>query len=550
MEEISAPSVRGMNRRAFIERLASMGFSTAVIGRLLAAGAPAAFLAACSDDDSSATTDASDPAGSPSTAAATTGSVGGGGALGTLIIGNAEPHTSVLWDPHAQFGLADIQFQSLVFETLLYYDEQAVLTEGIASRWFRTDPTTLRMELNSGITFHDGSPLTPEDIKASLERVSDPDSGLVYSGYFTPGVEVTIVDEKTIDVTTPEPFGPLETVLTMIPIAPAKDLANPDVYKTTATGSGPYKFVRFEQDRTVLEANSEYWRGAPANAGVELVYIADTQARQNALLTGEIDIHTRSSSFTLDAIDGDESYTLSTVGPASQFIYIPQHTDELADVRVRQALAHAIDRDAIAQNIVKINPKATSSISASASGYKAGTPPFEYDPARARELLAEAGVDSGFSIEMASSNLIAHQPDIDQLVKSQLEEIGITVNITTLETGTFRSTYPDYGLSFNSLGTFTPDPHSILSFYTEPITEFAMSFVDPKITELLTQTKSTTGDDRQASIDAMTQYLWENQIMLYITDDNFHTLAGPTVTGYQRNGGFGEYLVWKAAKAS
>jgi peptide/nickel transport system substrate-binding protein len=486
--------------------------------------------------------------GSDDTGGGSSGSTAKADPNGVIIFGNAEPHTSAYWDPHAQFGLADLQVWSLVYDTLLNYDEQGQLTGGIAKRWSRTDPKTLRLELNTGIAFHDGTPLTPEDIKVSIERVSDPDSGLVLSSYSTPGMVVSVIDDQTIDIATPEPFGPLESVLTIFAVVPAKDVAAPKIFEERPMGSGPYRFVSYEGDTTVLEANTDYWRGKPANAGVELRYIPNTEARQNALVTDQIDVHTRSSSFTLDAIQGKEGYTVSKVGPASQFLYIPQFNTELGDVRVRQAVAHAIDREAIAKSLIQIDPPATSSISAAAAGHIDCTPQFEFDPDKARQLLADAGLADGFAIQMASSNLIAHQPEIDQLVKSQLEDVGIKVNIKTLETGTFRSTYNKYGLSFNSLATLNPDPDSLMSFYRPPITEYAMHMTDPKITELLEKTRTTTGEERQTAIEAWQQYMWENQMMIYTTDDNFHTVAGPQVPDYRRTPQFGEHLVWQVSK--
>ncbi|ADB48929.1 ABC transporter substrate-binding protein [Conexibacter woesei] len=536
MDEVKKvlPSVRGrgVSRRAFLNEGAAWGLSASTVGRLLAVGAaPAGLLAGCGTDSESAS-----------------GGGGGGGAAGIIAIGNAEPPTSAYWDPHAQFGMADTQLWSLTYDMLLSYDKSGRVVGGLARRWHRTSPQRMRLELREDARFQDGAPVLAKDVKASLDRLGDPESRLVLSAYATPGMRVEVIDEHTIEIVTPRPFGPLESALTLFAIAPARDIAQPDVFRERPLGSGPFRFVRYKNNVVELVANERYWRGKPASRGVELRYIADPEARLNALLTGAIDIYTRGSSLTLDATKKD-GYHVTTTGPASQLIYIPQHNTELSDPRVRQAIAHAIDRRAIAKSLIRIDPPARSSLPAGTDGFRPLAPSFEYDPDKARRLLADAGHANGLKITMASSNLVTHQPAIDQLVKSWLEEVGIEVELRTLETGTFRSSYNQYALSFNALGTMNPDPDSLLTFFRPVVAQAALNLDDPKIGRLLQRTRETTGAARRAAIDAYASYLWQNQIMIYVTDDIWFTVVNPKLRNYHRTPQQGEPLLWRASKA-
>jgi peptide/nickel transport system substrate-binding protein len=536
MDEVknALPSIRarGVSRRAFLNEGAAWGLSASTVGRLLAVGAlPTGLLTGCGTSSESG------------------GAGGGGGASagGVIVIGNAEPPTSAYWDPHAQFGMADTQIWSLTYDMLLGYDKSGRVVGGLARRWHRTSPKRLRLELRREARFQDGAPVLAKDVKASLDRLGDPESRLVLSAYATPGMRVEIVDDHVVEIVTPRPFGPLESALTLFAIAPARDIENPDVFKQRPLGSGAFRFVRYKDNTVVLEANQDYWRGRPGSRGVELRYIADPDARLNALLTGQIDIYTRGSSLTLDATK-KKGFHVTTTGPSSQLIYIPQHEAALADPRVRQAIAHAIDRRAIAKSVIRIDPPARSSLPASTDGFRPLAPAFDYDPEKARRLLAEAGYGDGLKLTMASSTLVTHQPSIDQLVKSWLEAVGIEVELRTLETGTFRSSYNQYALSFNALGTMTPDPDTLLTFFRPVVTQVAMHLDDPKIGRLLQRTRETTGAARRAAIDAYASYLWENQIMIYVTDDIWFTVVNPKLRNYHRTPQQGEPLLWQASK--
>jgi len=521
--------VKNLSRREFTRGGLTIG----------AAGVLASVVGACGG--------ATEGTATTATAAGTT-SAAAGGRGGVITIGNAEPPTSAQWDPHAAFGLADYQTWSLVYDTLLAYDDGGRLVGQLAESWRRLSPTRLRVRIHRGVRFSDGQPLTSKDVKASIERISAPGSELALSSKLPTGATVEPRGDHELDVVTPEPFGPLEGALVVVSIVSHKDAARPEVFKQRPLGSGPYTFVEYRSNSVTLRANPRYWRGKPGSDGVVLTYIQDPSARLNALLTGQVDVYTRADSLVLDAVEGKAEFYVNDTSPASNFFYIPQFDAALRDVRVRQAIAYAIPREEIARSVMRINPPARSSLPAAAQGFRALEPRFDLDLERARSLLAAAGHGDGLKITLASASAFAHQEQVDQLVKASLEQIGVTVEIKKLETGTFRSNFSQYDLSMNALDT-PGDPNFIFSFFRPSIAREVLQWDSSEFMPLVEAQRRTIGPARQAKVDAAARYLWENQILVYLTDDVWYTVVNRRVSGYERSTTEGEPLLWKAQVA-
>jgi peptide/nickel transport system substrate-binding protein len=468
---------------------------------------------------------------------------------GQIIFGNAEPPTSAYWDPASGFGLVDEQVASLVHDTLLGYDENENIVPKLATKWERTSPTKLRVQLREGVKFQDGASLTASDVKATLERLGAQDSELARSILFAP-LHVEVIDDRTLDVVTEEPFGPLENSLAVTSILPTADIENPDNFKERALGCGPYRFVSYEDNKVTLEAYEDYWGDAPYIKTVVFNYIQDMNARTSALLSGQIDVMTRVSSEELDRVEDNDDFYVTKVGPPSQIVHIMQHNGPLGDLNVRQAVAYAVDRRAMAKSIMNgINPVAFSSLPSNTPGYEPVSPKYEFDPQKAKELLADSGQESGLSLSMATTTLLPHQLELDQVIAQYLKKIGIEVDTTRLEVGAFRSNYPQYDLSMNTLTSFNNDADFILGFYQGPTAEAVFHLNDPKIAPLVEAQRTAIGDARDEAITDCAQYLWNEQESLYISDEVWYFIVSSNIQNYKRAPLVGEPLLPKAWKA-
>ncbi len=466
---------------------------------------------------------------------------------GTLVIANAEPPTSAQWDSYTVFGLVDAQVASLVHDSLLGYDSaDGTIVGHLATAWEMTEPTKMTLTLREGVTFHDGSPVTAEDVKATLDRVGDPDGGMAWHGLIFPNMSVNIVDDKTVEIVTEEVFGPLEKSLAVAPIFPAADIANPDNFLQRAMGAGPYKWISYDNNKVTMEANTDYWAGAPGIQTVVFDYIQDANARVSALLTGQADIITRCSSEQLDRVKDDANYYVVDVPPLTQIVCIYQNNGTLASKEIRQALAFAIDRPAIVDGILMgVGKVPYSSIATNAPGYQEQPERYDFNPDKAKELLAGGDV----ALTMATTTLVPHQKEIDQAIAQFLQDVGIKVDVTTLEVGAFRTSYNQYDLTLNTLASFNYDPDFVLGFYAGPTAEAVFHLADPAIPPMIEAQRTSSGEERLAKINDLAGYLWDIQPSLYLSDELWPFIVSSKVQNYDRVPVVGEPLLRFATKA-
>lgn len=517
-----------ITRSQFIRKGIAAGVSASVIGSVLAAcgGKPAS-----NGSSGSGNAAAPNATGKPPARP-----------VGSLVYGNAEPPTAAYWDPAAGFGLVDEQVASLVHDSLLTRDAKGTIVPHLATKVERVSPTKVSVTLRQGVTFHDGTPLTPADVKASFDRLGAADTKLAQANTLSQ-LSCTVTGKDSLDIVTKEPFGPLEASLAYVKILPKADIDHPDNFKKRALGCGPYKFVSYKGSRVTLEANTDYWGEGPYIKTVAFDYIEDLDARTNALLTGDIDVMTRVGSEQLARVRGNKDYYTTKISPPSQYVSIYQHNGPLKDLQVRQAIAHAVDREAIAKGINKgLNPVPQSSLPTTSPLYSPLDTRFDYDPAAAKQLLAGKQI----ALKMATASLFSHQSEVDQAIAQYLEKVGIKVDITKLEAGAFRTSYSQYDMSLNTLTSFTADPDFILANYQPPTSEAIFHLNDPKIAPMVSAQRRAVGDGRQAKVDALASYLWEQQETLYLSDEVWYFIVNSKVQNYTRAPFVGEPLAAKA----
>ncbi len=338
--------------------------------------------------------------------------------------------------------------------------------------------------------------------------------------------------------------------LAYIKVLPKANIDNPDNFKKGALGSGPYKFVSFADNNVTLEANTDYWAGSPKIKTVVFNYIEDNQARINALLAGQVDILSRCSAEDLSRVEGNAQFTTTNVSPPSQIVALYQHNGPLKELKLRQAIAYAIDRKAISDSLMHgKNPVGYSSLPTDAPYYQPLEPKFDPDLDKATALVKEAYPD-GVTLRMSTTTLIPSQIEIDQVIAATLQQIGITVNVERLEVGAFRTSYNTYDLNLNTIASFDNDPDFILGSYTGATGEAAFHYKDDAFDKLYAAQKAAPADERAAAVTAAAQLLWENQVALYLTDEVWYFIVNTRVKGYARAPLVGETLVKDASIAA
>src|SRR5687767_5625739 len=268
-------------------------------------------------------------------------------------------------------------------------DDQLRVAPGLAARLDNPDPLTYIAHLRSGVTFHDGHELTARDVVYTFGSFLDPNFVSARKGAYATLKSVKALDDYTVEFKLKEPFGsfPIQLVMPVVPDGAGDSL------RTFPIGTGPYRFVRYVLDEQVeLTAYEGYWDGLPQNAGVVLRIVPDETMRGLELRKGTDDL-------TVNDVSPDVAYQLQkdhlkiTQGQGVDYAYIGLNMRDpvLKDKRVRQAIAYAVDRQAIVDYLRRgLAKSAVGVLSPVEWAFEPDVPQFPHDVERAKQLLEEA----------------------------------------------------------------------------------------------------------------------------------------------------------------
>jgi peptide/nickel transport system substrate-binding protein len=382
-----------------------------------------------------------------------------------------------------------------IYERLVQHNRQLGLEPGLAVSWENTSPTIWRFHLRPNVKWQDGTPFTADDVTFSFERIRGKNSAM--RSQVATIKEVRKVDELTVDIETKGPDPILPNELTGANIMSKAWCEEHDVVENVvlgkgenyavyhAMGTGPFKLVSREPDRkTVLERNPDWWGKPETNVDrAEFSIIANASTRVAALLSGEMDMIYSVPPQDMDRIGKTDGVRLLQ-GPELRTVYIAldQWRDELLfssvkgknpfkDVRVRRAIAMAIDEDAIVKRVLRNQGHATWLMyGPGVNGYDPAIDKrLPVDIAKAKSLLAEAGYPDGFQLTMDCPNdRYVMDEQICTAIAPMLARIGIKLDVYARTKVKFFADvgYPNYKQSF-SLQGWTPgtyDAHNV--FYT------------------------------------------------------------------------------------
>lgn len=367
---------------------------------------------------------------------------------GTLVIslGTDVP----IFDSAYCTGLPNLGIIWLVTEGLTRIDPEGgdpKVVPVLAESWEQSpDGETWTFKLREGVMFHDGTPFNAEAVKFNIERILDPETKAGVAGSFRIIKSVEVLDEYTVAITTDGPFAPLPSLLSYAPMAmnsptQVQKLGNED-YHTAPMGTGPFKFVHHIKGQEVLvEANEDYWGGAPYLDAIAMRPIPDTAARLLALEAGESHVIYHVPPRDADRYIKDPSLGIEVLTPPPQRVILAGMNVQwgpFQDRRVRQALNYAVDQHAIIEGILLGLGEPVDSPLPPASLCYRSTKDYAYDPDRARELLAEAGYPDGFEVTLhCGPGRYLLDSEVIEAIQSYLADVGVDVEIIALEWAAF-----------------------------------------------------------------------------------------------------------------
>ncbi|MEO0693202.1 MAG: ABC transporter substrate-binding protein, partial [Pseudomonadota bacterium] len=323
-----------------------------------------------------------------------------------------------------------------VFEGLTRYQADGSIAPALADSWeISEDGLEYTFTLRAGVTFHDGTAFTAEDVKFSLDRARAEDSTNAQKALFAGIAEVEVVDDTTVTVTLSAPNG---AFLTNLAWGDAVIVA-PESVETLATnpvGTGPFKFSEWVQgDRVELEVNPDYWGEAPALTAATFKFISDPTAAFAAMMAGDIDAFPGyPAPETLAQFEADPRFKLLIGSTEGETILSTNNQSEaLSDVRVRKALAHAINRQEIIDGAMfGYGTPIGTHFAPHNPDYVDLTAQSAYDPELAKSLLAEAGYGDGLTLTLKLPPP-SYARRGGEIIAAQLRQVGIETEISNLE---------------------------------------------------------------------------------------------------------------------
>jgi len=358
-------------------------------------------------------------------------------------------------DIHEQLSQSVLQLAHISFDPLIRWTRELSFEPRLATNFQRLDANTVRFKLRRGVKFHSGNTMTAEDFVWTFNRLKQsPD----FRGIFANFVALKAIDDHTIDLVTSGPYPLVLHTATYIFPLDSKFYSGTDangndraaIVKNGASfasanlsGTGPFKMISREQGgKIVFERFADYWdKKSPGNVtGIVFTPIEGEQTRVAALLSGDVDFIAPVSPDYFDQIRAAGNVQLFTM-PGTRIITFQmnqQRRPEFRDQRVRMAIVHAIDNEAIVQQVMQ--GFATAAEQMSPPGYLGHNPNLKprYDLDLAKKLMKDAGYANGFSITMmAPNNRYVNDEKIAQAVAAMLAKINIKVDLKTVPTAQY-----------------------------------------------------------------------------------------------------------------
>lgn len=424
----------------------------------------------------------------------------------TLIWAQGADVTSL--DPHQGKETPAVEVTCQIFDTLVIVDpETNEIKPQIAESWEQVDELTYVFKIRQGIKFHDGSDLTAEDVKFSLDRAIN-SAAVSYIVNFID--TVTVDDEYTVTVKTKAPYAPTlrNLAIPFAAIVPKAVVeADEAAFILNPVGSGPYKFVEWRQgDSITLKAFDDYYAGKPATENLIMKVIPETSQRSIALETGEIDLAYDLAVNDLPKIKESSELTVYEV-PSLNCWYISMNMNKepFNNPLVREALSYAIDRQTIIDTInAGSGEPADAIIAPGVFGYYS-TGVREYDPEKAKELLAEAGYPDGFKTSLWVND---NQSRIEmcQAIQNMFQQIGVECSIEVLEFGSYisRTTNGEHDMAYFGWTTSSADAdytYYSLEHSTQQGAAGNRSFIaDPEVDALIEEARTNSDEETRKEL--------------------------------------------------
>jgi peptide/nickel transport system substrate-binding protein len=407
-------------------------------------------------------------------------------------------------------------------------EDSSGIAPSIAESWeISPDGTVYTFAIRQGVMFHDGSPMTLDDVVFSLERVFDPE-GSGYSFLFGTVQGVAAVDDTNVQITLKEPFTPLLDNLNVFPasiVPKAAVEADAEAFAQKPVGTGPFKLQQFAKGRHVhLVKHDDYWKpDRPHVEEVFIPYVTDDNTRILRVQGGEVDAAVAIPYAQIDQLDAQDDIDVQ-IEELFRFdgMWLNHAEAPLDDVKVRQALNYATDKEAMLKSIFFDKVEIANHMMPKMKYWREDVPAYEYDPERAKSLIAESKAADGFTLPIVipTGDVIIQQ--IAQIVKESYAGIGVNVEITNLDIGTAYTNFSEFNYTAGANWYITsdvPGPDELAAiqfdFSAESGTKsFFTNYNSPRATELVQEAGRSDDAAREQLFGDLQQLVMDDAVLV------------------------------------
>ncbi len=456
---------------------------------------------------------------------------------GSVVVGIQQDIDSL--DPHKAVAAGTKEILFNIYEGLVKPDKDGNLVPAIAESYtVAPDGKSCTFVLRDNVTFHNGNPVTAEDVVYSIKRcaglLKNAEPTVVVEKALSHIIEVNTPDEKTVEVVLDEPNTEIAGYLTCAVIpSDSKDLEKNPV------GTGPFKFQSYTPLESLIVVNNDAYYGQKAYLDeVTFKMVANTDAAFMDLQSGSIDIYAYLTSDQAAQLEGTfriEKGTLNLV----QGIFLNNKSELFSDKRVRQALNYAVDRQGILDMVGNGDGHILESDMFPGFGIyysKEAEMTYERDVEKAKELLREAGYPEGISFTMIVPSNFQYHVSTAQVAVEQLKEAGIHVTLKTVEETTWLSdVYTDrnYDATLYGLAAKVVVPGRVMERYASEASNNFINYSNPEYDKVLEKALKAT--DQQEKIDCykeLQQMLADDAASVYLQDPAHLIAVNPKLKGY------------------
>ena len=431
---------------------------------------------------------------------------------GTLVIAIEVPPRG--FDPRFSTGFqSSARIMQLIYDTLVVRDEKFEFVPSLAEKFDESaDHQTFVFHLRPGVMFHDGRPLTSADVKYTFDSLLSPALKSPIRGAVDKITSIDALDPQTVVFHAREPFYSFIGNLPAIGIIP--DAAGTEIINSPI-GSGPYRFSSYnEGDSVRLEANPNYWGGAPSIQRVQIKIVTDNSTRQAELMSGEVDLayNAQFDPETIRAL-GRRRDMQVVIGEGASIGYLGLNvssTSILANRKVRQAVAYGIDREVIIHRLLRDEARKANAIMPPEHwAYNPNVTVYDHDPERAKQLLDEAGyIDPDgdgpkprLTLTMLTTTTQLSR-NIASIMQDQLRGVGIQLELQSLESATL----------FDKLGKAQFDLYYLIGIGFNQLTDvfqfvYHSRYQDPEFNDLIAKLRASVDGASAALFDQIASVL-------------------------------------------